>query len=167
MGLKPSPYMAVRLYYLAEAFARGNRQEKSNPLRWDHVKLNLPGNPHYDPSLPRVMKWNSTTSIAGDLLAFLDDLRASGSLPKQAWKIARQVASCLQYLGIQDAPRKRRPPVQTPGAWAGCVFSTKDSDIIQTVLQQKWDRAKTQVKELRNHYDDSGPPTLRYNLDDL
>jgi hypothetical protein len=24
MGLKPSPYMAVRFYYLAEEFARGN-----------------------------------------------------------------------------------------------------------------------------------------------
>jgi hypothetical protein len=47
------------------------------------------------------MKWNhSTNSIAGDLLAFVDDLRASGSSPEQAWQIAREVASRLQYLGI-------------------------------------------------------------------
>jgi hypothetical protein len=32
MGLKPSPYMAVRFYYFAEEFARSNRRAKSNPL---------------------------------------------------------------------------------------------------------------------------------------
>jgi hypothetical protein len=94
MGLKPSPYMAVHFYYFAEEFARGDRRSKTNPLRWDQVKLNLPGDPQYNPSLPRVMKWNeATNSIAGDILAFVDDLRASGSSPEQAWQIARQVAS--------------------------------------------------------------------------
>jgi hypothetical protein len=33
MGLKPSPFMAVRFYYLAEEFARGNRKDKNNALR--------------------------------------------------------------------------------------------------------------------------------------
>jgi hypothetical protein len=63
MGLKPSPYMAVHFYYLAEEFARGDRRASENSLRWDSVKLNLPGNPFYDPSQPRVMKWNVTTSF--------------------------------------------------------------------------------------------------------
>ena len=154
MGLKPSPYMAVRFYYFAEEFARGDRREENNPLRWDVIVLNLPGDPNYDPSLPRVMKWNrSTNSIAGDILAFVDDLRASGSTPEQAWQIARQVASRLQYLGIQDAPRKRRPPVQNPGAWAGCVFSTLGGDLIrQTIAQMKWDRAKAEVSWLLEQY---------------
>jgi hypothetical protein len=163
MGLKPSPYMAIRFYYIAEEFCRGDRKMKMNPLRWDYVRLNLPGDPYYDPSLPRVMKWNTATnSIAGDVLAFVDDLRASGASPEQAWQIARQVASRLQYLGIQDAPRKRRPPVRTPGAWAGCVFSTSKDTIIQTVAQSKWDRAKAQINEMRAFYTNDDSPMLPY-----
>jgi hypothetical protein len=105
MGLTSSPYMAVRFYYLAEEFARGDRQCKKNPLHWDSVRLNLPEDSMYDPSQPRVMKWNNATnSMARDILAFVDNLRASGSSTEQAWQIARQAASRLQYLGIQDAP---------------------------------------------------------------
>jgi hypothetical protein len=55
MGLKPSPYMAIRFYYITEEFCRGDRKLKTNPLRWDYVRLNLPGDPLYDPSLLRVM----------------------------------------------------------------------------------------------------------------
>jgi hypothetical protein len=109
MGLKPSPFMAVRFYYLAAEFGRGNRQEKKNPLRWDFIRLNLPGNPAYDPALPRVMKQDAVTrKIAGDIVAFVDDLRTPGCSIEQAWAIAHQMVSRLQYLGLQDAPRKRR-----------------------------------------------------------
>jgi hypothetical protein len=107
MGLKPSPFMAIMFYYWAEEFARGNRREKNNPLRWEFVKLNLPGDPRYDPTLPRVMKWDrAIENIVGDLVAFVDDLRASGHSVEQTWAIARQVVARLQYLGLQDAPRK-------------------------------------------------------------
>ena len=43
MGLTPSPYMAVRFYYFAEEFARGNRLDPLNALKWDRIRLNLPG----------------------------------------------------------------------------------------------------------------------------
>jgi hypothetical protein len=59
MGLQPSPFMAVQFYYLAEEFAQGNPLDKKNPMGWDLVRLNLPGDPKYDPTLPRVMKWNN------------------------------------------------------------------------------------------------------------
>jgi hypothetical protein len=79
MGLKPSPYMAVWFYYLAMEFAQGLCWECTNPLRWDYIRLNLPGDPAYDPTLPQVMKWDkSIKNIAGDLVAFVDNLRASG-----------------------------------------------------------------------------------------
>jgi hypothetical protein len=79
MDLKPSPFVAIRFYYWAEEFARGNRREKNNPLRWDYVKLNLPGDATYNPILPRVTKWDLTIkNIAGDIVAFIDNLRASG-----------------------------------------------------------------------------------------
>jgi hypothetical protein len=149
MGLKPSPFMAVRFYYLAEELCRGKRHQKNNPLRWDCIKLNLPGDPKLDPTLPRVMKWDSAINkIAGDVVAFVDDLRATGYLVEQAWAIAQQVASRLQYLGIQDAPQKRRPPVRIGGAWAGAVFETSDREVIQTVTQEKWDKARSQIGEV-------------------
>jgi hypothetical protein len=94
MGFRPSPYYAVRLYYWAEEFAWGNPKQISNPLRWNEVILNLPGNPAYDPTLPQVMKWDKViNNITGDIMAFVDDLRASGLTEEQCWQIARQVAS--------------------------------------------------------------------------
>jgi hypothetical protein len=44
MGFKPSPYNSTCFYYWAKEFAHGNqRADKTNPLRWDEVRLNLPG----------------------------------------------------------------------------------------------------------------------------
>jgi hypothetical protein len=110
MGLKPSPYMVVRFYYWAEEFERRNRHDSNNPLWWDNVKLNLLGGPTYNLTLVlRVMKWDlSIKNIAGNLVAFVDDLQASGVSIEMTLAICRQGVSRLQYMGIQDAPRKRR-----------------------------------------------------------
>jgi hypothetical protein len=51
-------------------------------------------------------------------------------------------------MGIQDAPRKRRPPVCNPGAWAGSFFITTNSEMRQTVSQAKWDKARSHISEL-------------------
>jgi hypothetical protein len=143
MGLKPSPFMAVRFYYL------GNRKDKNNALRWDYVKFNLPGDPKYDITPPRVMKWNSSIEkIAGDIVAFVDNLRASGHSVEQTWAIGRQMTSRLQYLGFQDAPRKRKPPVRASGPWAGSIFTTTDTKVLQLASQNKWDRTKALLLEL-------------------
>jgi hypothetical protein len=110
MGLKPSPYMAVRFYYLAEEFVRGNRLDKDNPMRWDYVKLNLPRDPAYDPPNPRVMKWDLLIeNIPGDVVAFVHNLRASGHTIERTWAVGRQIVLHCQYLGLQDAPRKQKP----------------------------------------------------------
>jgi hypothetical protein len=139
MGCKPSPFFAVWFYYWAEDFARGCHLDKTNFMRWDSIKLNLPGDPQYNPSKRRVMKWDEKLeNIAGDILGFVDDLRASGYSMEYVWgAVARQVALRFQYLGIQDAPQKRRPPSQNPGAWASAVFSMKDSKVTMSVMQEK------------------------------
>jgi hypothetical protein len=57
-------------------------------MRWDFVKFNLPGDPAYDAPMPRVMKWDSLIeNIAGDVAAFVDDLRASGHSIERAWAV--------------------------------------------------------------------------------
>jgi hypothetical protein len=127
-----------------------------NPLRWDRVVLNLPGSRDFDPSLPRVAKCNDIwNSIAGDVLAFVNDLRASGPDEETAWQIARLVAAGLQRLGIQDALRKRRPPLRKTGAWAGALFSTTDRKISQSVTAEKWEKGQNSVKSLLDAIDEN------------
>ena len=76
--------------------------------------------------------------------------------------MARQVASRLQYLGIQDAPRKRRPPSQTPGAWAGSVFSTKADKVTKLIMQEKWTKAQLMIRELLDEADGDEQYTFLY-----
>jgi hypothetical protein len=109
------------------------------------------------------MKWDKVVNnIAGDIMAIVDDLSASGLVKEQCWQIARQVTLRLQYLGIQDAPRKRRPPVRNPGAWAGAIFLTAANKITQTVSQAKWDKGQRQVESLRGQLSQDPQSWLNY-----
>jgi hypothetical protein len=71
--------------------------------------MNIPGSEgyHRDLNLPWVMKWNKLAkAIIGDVSTFVDDTRASGFDFENTWQVSCQFAVQLQYLGIQDAPRK-------------------------------------------------------------
>lgn len=107
------------------------------------------------------MKWDSILQlIAGDVSAFVDDLRASGYSEEHAWNVARTAASRIQYLGCQDAARKRRPPTKTPGAWAGAVFRTLSNSVVKLVSQDKWDKAKSLVGALSAQLHDEKENTM-------
>ena len=148
MGFRPSPEWSCRFYYLAEEFIRGNEADPNNPLHWSEIKLNLIGNKDYNPSLPNVMKWNGVYNrIAGDIKAFVDDLRALGWSLDHAWEIAHLIASRLQYLGIQDAPRKRRID---NGPWAGCIYISTDTKVQRTVTVDKWTKGKGYIEDLND-----------------
>jgi hypothetical protein len=149
MGARPSPYNAVLYYYLAEEFVRGNHTDKLNPFYWDKLILNLPGSASFDPTRPKTMKWDSVNRwMTCDLVVFVDDLRGSGPTAELTWALSRTVSSRLQYLGIQEASRKRRPPSRTPGSWTGGVFKTLATEVSVTVSQDKWDKAKRLVNKL-------------------
>jgi hypothetical protein len=95
------------------------------------------------------MKWNEIAGrIAGDIVGFVDDLRLTGFSIENAWAVARHILAQMQYLGIQDAPRKRRLPSQTPGAWAGAIFKIMPEKILVSVSQSKWEKGREMVKEL-------------------
>ena len=151
MGCTSSPYNTVRYIYLADEFCRGNRRLQNNPMPWDYVRLNLPGDKTYDPRLPRVFKWcGITCKIAGDVVIFLDDQRGSGNSLENAWQVHRQYVSKQQYLGIQDAPRKTRPPSQDRcGAWAGTIVRISPERITRSVSQSKWDKGRGILKWCR------------------
>jgi hypothetical protein len=155
MGCKPSPYIAVRYLYLADEFCRGDRRSKTNPMRWDFICFNLPASSDFDPRLPRVMKWCKLVErIAGDVIGFMDDERGSGHSLENAWQVHRQYISKQQYLGIQDAPRKTRPPSQAKcGAWAGTVIRVTADNITRSVTQAKWDKGKGIIQWFRSTFD--------------
>ena len=115
MGMRPSPYNAVRYFYWGDEFIRGNPNRSDNAMRYNRVILNLPCMENYDPRQPKVMKWinqarNNVGAVAGDLITFVDDCRITGFLKEHCHEVHRQVASRIQFLGMQDAPRKFRPP---------------------------------------------------------
>ena len=143
MGMKPSPFIAVRFYYWGEEFALGNLRESSNPFGFNCVVLNLPGMDSYDTTRkPKIMKWNSVIGcMAGDVITFVDDVRMTGSSRDRCHEVHRQFTSRMQYLGIQDAPRKFRPPSQNQaGAWTGTIFKITQNVITKTVSHEKWEK---------------------------
>jgi hypothetical protein len=56
MGLKPSPYMCIKALLFALEFIRGDRRDVHNPFHWTTLRMNLPGDPDYNPGKPRLMK---------------------------------------------------------------------------------------------------------------
>ena len=76
MGMKPSPYNAVRFYYWGEEFVKGDLRDLSNPFGFDEVILNLPGMENYDTLKPKLSKWNSVAkAVSGEVITFVDDVR--------------------------------------------------------------------------------------------
>ena len=54
---------------------QGNHGDPKNYMQWDYIKLKLSGDPLYNPSKSRVLKWNdSIQKIAGNTLGFIYDL---------------------------------------------------------------------------------------------
>ena len=90
MGNKVSPFDAVKFYYLSEEFGRGNHLQEENPMRWDVIMLNLPGNKRYNPAYLRIMKWDLINGrLAGDCKTYVDDVRFTGKDLEYAWQCAR------------------------------------------------------------------------------
>ncbi len=162
MGLKWSPYQAIKGMHFAEEVIRGNRKDPDNVYRWDRVRLNLPGQPDYEPALPWVSKVkileDGSAVIAADLHTFMDDMRPCGATKKEGWLAGRKAASIINWLGCQDASRKRRDSRQDPGSWAGCVVRT-EGGVFALVSEDKWIKAKSQITELEDLLD-SQPETL-------
>ena len=79
MGMTPSPYVSIHLFAWAMELIKGDRTDPNNPFHWSEVKLKCPGSPTYDPSMPRVYKWNEVLGcIAADCVTFVDNLRTIG-----------------------------------------------------------------------------------------
>ena len=151
MGLTTSPYQACQAVAFAEEFILGDHKDPTNIFGWDYVRLNLPGDETYVPHLPWVSKVRKRDQkISCDLFTFVDDVRVTGASISECWLAGRCAASRLNFLGIQDASRKRRACSRTPGAWAGGIIRTDNQDVRVLISQEKWEKAKSLLDEMEN-----------------
>jgi hypothetical protein len=56
----------------------------------------------------------------------------------------------LNFLGIQDAPRKCCDPSLTPGAWSGSIVLSYGQSIDIIVAQEHWDKGKNMLLWMHN-----------------
>ena len=115
MGLAVSPNHTIRATLIAEEYLTGLPWVFDNPFHYCEVKLNLPGTKLYAPNQPWFTLRRYDGELASILAIYVDDERCHASSYELAVSSARQVASRETYLGIQDAARKRRPPLSTSG----------------------------------------------------
>ena len=108
-GGKFAPYLAVQGHARATELMLGNPKDTSNPFQWDKTHLNYPFSKNYDPSLPRIMKLRKDGNLAAGCPTYMDDGRPTGSTKGIAESAARRLSSYTNYLGEQDAARKRHP----------------------------------------------------------
>eukprot|EP00957_Ditylum_brightwellii_P156688 11926083-Ditylum_brightwellii.AAC.1 len=141
MGLTDSPYLSMKAFLWGEEIIHSDQLDKKNPLRWDFVQLNLPGDPKYDPPIAWARKFNLLAAcIANDFITYYDDVRLTGDGRNTCIAAMRQVGALLNHLGQQEAARKTRPPTGfAPGAWAGKFFRTDPKlGLFVTTSVEKW-----------------------------
>jgi hypothetical protein len=149
MGLKPSPHQAVQGMMVAKELIKGDPEDPTNPFRWDVVRLNLPGPKEHNPALPWVSKIRlGDNNVACDIVIFVDDLRVAGPANAECWQAGQRAAKTINHLGLQDAPRKTRDANRAPGPWTGSILRADLYGVFLFVVQDKWDRAKSQVEEI-------------------
>ena len=158
MGLKSSPYIAIKSMLLIKEKILGNRCDQKNVYRWDFVLLNLPGMESYDSSKPWVSKRRQDGSLAADCLPFVDDYRECGPSEKEVWKAAQQIATTMAFFGAQDAARKRGFPSRSPGPWAGIVLITNDEGVFISVSSKKWSKTQEYLREISSYLDSGKIP---------
>jgi len=121
----------------------------------------------YDPSKPWVSKVRDDGQLAADVVGYVDDFRPSGPSKHEAWFASRRASSYLNYLGIQDASRKRRGSTRTPGAWAGAVVITRKDGVYVTVSEEKWKKAKEMLSEMGTMIKDDPKHLPRKRLEQI
>jgi hypothetical protein len=157
MGFTFSPYNAIRGHSVGMEHITGNRNDKANPFYWSSVILNYPGTPSYNPTLPRVYKWNDVeNAIAGDQKTYVDDTRAIGHNKENCDDLLHKTESGMAYFGLQDATRKRRPSGQRQGAWAGSKTVTIEGlGVFVQAMKSKWLKVQSILRRYQEKYNTS------------
>jgi len=144
MGFRASPYLAVKTYSFVLDIIRGDWKDESNPFAFTHIRINLPGTKGYDPSIPWIAKmWNDEEGA--EVVVYMDDIRPFGGSEWRCRAGGKRASKYTQYLGIQDAARKYRPPSQRPGPWCGAFVASVNGSVWAYVSEEKWQKAQRYV----------------------
>jgi hypothetical protein len=121
-GWQSSPYLALQM--LARALEIAVETTGNNNFQIHKVLLNLPSQPGYDRSKPRLIKLRIDGMVSADIIVYFDDARVSGPMEEITQRAMRQVISCLQSLGNQDATQKGKqyPNDRERGAAESCTL---------------------------------------------
>ena len=125
---------------------KGDRHDISNPMRWDEVRLNLPGMTDYNPALPKVYKFDRVNNrLAATICSYVDDVRTAAATKEACDNTSHAVATKINYLGQQDAARKRESASKTPGVWAGASMETDaEKGVFASISVEKWKSVENQ-----------------------
>ena len=109
------------------------------------MRLNLPGDIDYDPSMPRVMLLRKDGELAKREANYVDDIHPcirerDGS--NEARKACAQLKSGMNSVGNQADDRKYPLPSPTPGAWNGVIIHTGSPFTMMSTTLKKWTRFK-------------------------
>ena len=151
MGLRPSPYAAVKGALIARRLILGDRHDHSNPFHWSAVRLNQPGDIDYQSNLPWIMQVRHDGDLAVAVCQYIDDLRTCARDERLAWRASSRIGKVLGFLGLQDAARKRREPSQTPGAWSGATVTSDKDNVFQSVTNERWEKTQRHIRWVAQH----------------
>jgi hypothetical protein len=127
----------------------GDHLDDKNVFRWAEVRMNLPGSVLYDPMVKLVSKVRTEVGrVAADLFIYIDDFRPTAPSEQECWQAAQKVGSTLNFLGLQEAPRKYRPGILTPVPWSGSMAYTNDGGVRVLIAKKKWDKGKVIIRDL-------------------
>jgi hypothetical protein len=149
MGLCDSPYRSLQWQVRLKFEVYGDRRVLSNSFHWEKVVWNLPGTQGYRADLPWVMKIRWDGHLAAEVFVYVNDEQVVAHNEDLTWRAGRSYGAGCSRWGVQDASRKRTSPLQTPGPWAGTVTHTSGGRVVGMVLQEKWERTKQMVDELK------------------
>ena len=130
------------------------RKDEKDSFYWNSVLPNCPGTNKYDPSMPRLYRWDSKCQvITAACKTFVDDLRSVVATQKLSRDATRRIETVMGYLGLQDATRKRHPKSQTPGEWTGSItLLPENAGLCVTLSERKWGRAKEIICDLLEQF---------------
>ena len=63
MGLLSFPLTTIIIFYWATEAINGDRNNSLNPFFWDVVIQNSPSTTYYDPTIPRLYRWDLVQEV--------------------------------------------------------------------------------------------------------
>ena len=108
-GKQSSSIWSSNFYYVSKKIERGNHIGENNPMRWNIIISNWPGNKRYNPVYPRVIKWDLINRrLASDCKTYVDDVRFTCEDLEHAWKCDRWMMSKAQDKNFNMLQKKTK-----------------------------------------------------------